>query len=409
MKAKVVIVGAFLVAVIVILALTWKGSGKPDAIGSDGTDGALVAVATGSAGLASPPPSGAPVEISFLYSSEKKEWIEAVAAPFKAAHPEITLTLLPRGSLAAAQAIVDDKEKPTVFSPADSLVMNLAVADWKTKGRGDLLAPSGDDAAQSLVITPLVFVIWEDRAEALLKAAKGNITWKTLHKAIVSNQGWPAVGGKAAWGFVKLGHTDPTQSNSGLQALYLMTLEYYGRPSVDVPDLLKPDYQTFIKETEKGVSKFEASTGTFMTEMVRFGPSKYDVAVVYENLAISQLVNAQGRWGNLKVYYPQTTLWSDHPAAIVQGDWVTPAQKQAARVWLAHLRSRPSQERALAFGFRPGDPSVPVKSADAQNPWTKLAPYGIQIDIPPVARAPEGPLVRNLLTMWSRVVDAPSR
>ena len=66
MKAKVVIVGAFLVAVIVILALTWKGSGKPDAIGSDGTDGALVAVATGSAGLASPPPSGAPVEISFL-------------------------------------------------------------------------------------------------------------------------------------------------------------------------------------------------------------------------------------------------------------------------------------------------------------------------------------------------------
>jgi hypothetical protein len=218
-----------------------------------------------------------------------------------------------------------------------------------------------------------------------------------------------SVGGKPEWGFVKLGHTDPTQSNSGLQALYLMTLEFYGKPSIDIADLLKPDYQTFVKETEKGVSKFEASTGTFMTEMVRFGPSKYDLAVVYENLAISQIENAQGRWGNLHAYYPQTTLWSDHPAAILQADWVTPAQKQAAHVWLAHLRSRAVQERALAFGFRPGDPTVPVKSADASNPWTKLAPYGIQIDIPPVAKAPDGPVVRNMLTMWSRVVDPSSR
>jgi hypothetical protein len=64
------------------------------------------------------------------------------------------------------------------------------------------------------------------------------------------------------------------------------------------------------------------------------------------------------------------------------------------------------QERALSFGFRPGDPKVPVKSADTSNPWTKLATYGIQVDIPPVAKAPDGPVVRNMLTMWSRVVDS---
>jgi hypothetical protein len=401
MKAKLAIVGAFLLAVIVIIAFTWKGSAGKDTVTAD-TDASKVPGAQ-------PQPGSAPVEITMLYSTEKKEWIEAAAIPFRKDHPEIKLTLNAKGSLAGAQAIVDDKEKPTLFSPADSLIMNLAAADWKTKGRSDLFATTGDDAPQSLVITPLLFVIWEDRAQALLKASNGSITWKTIHKAVMSNQGWPAVGGKAAWGFVKLGHTDPTQSNSGLQALYLMSLEFYGKPSVDVPDLLKPDYQQFIKETEKGVTKFEASTGTFMTDMVRFGPSKYDLAVVYENLAISQIENAQGRWGNLRVYYPSTTLWSDHPAAILQGDWVTDAQKQAARTWLAHLRSRAVQERALAFGFRPGDPTVPVKSADANNPWTKLAPYGIQIDIPTAAKAPEGPVVRNLLTMWSRVVDASNR
>src|SRR5207302_1259445 len=114
------------------------------------------------------------------------------------------------------------------------------------------------------------------------------------------------------------GHTDPTRSNSGLQALLLMTLEYYDKKKgLDVGDLLDPKYQTWVKEIEKGVPKFETSTGAFMTDMIRFGPSKYDIAVVYENLAISQIENAQGKWQTLKLVYPAETLWSDHPVAIL--------------------------------------------------------------------------------------------
>ncbi len=184
-----------------------------------------------------------------------------------------------------------------------------------------------------------------------------------------------------------------------------MTLEYYKKTAgLQVADLLKPEYQAFIRDIEKGVTGFGASTGTFMTDMIRFGPSKYDVAFVYENLAIAEVENAQGRWGNLKVYYPATTLWSDHPVAILEGSWVTDAAKKAARTYVKFLRSRPVQEQALAFGFRSADPSVPLKTADARNPFTRLAQYGIQIDIPPAAAAPSGALVKNLLTMWSRVV-----
>ncbi len=394
MKAKIAILAVFVAAVafIVLRTLAPKTELTSDPAGA--VDGAT------------PKSAAATVEISMLYSTEKKEWIEAAAQGFQKEHPEIKLTLSGKGSVVAEEGIVDDKEKPTIFSPADSGILNLAIDDWKTKGRGDLFATQGDDAPQSLVITPIVWVVWEDRADVLLKAAKGQITWKTLRKAIASNQGWPAIGGKPAWGFVKLGQTDPTQSNSGLSALYLMTLEFYGKPSVEIGDLLKPDYQAWVKDIEKGVTKFESSTGTFMTDMVRFGPSKYDIAVVYENLAISQIENAQGRWGSLKVYYPQTTLWSDHPAGILAADWVTDAQRQAARKWLAYLRSRPVQEKALAFGFRPGDTSVPVKSADAQNPWSRLAQYGIQVEIPPVARAPDGAVARNLMTMWTRLIGA---
>lgn len=388
MNGKILIVAGFLLAAGGIFYFSSRSAGT-------GSGGVIVAT---------PPKAG--VEITVLYSTEKKEWLEAATAGFAKEHPEISVKLAGKGSLDAAQALVDGKEQPTLWSPADSLVLSLAASDWQTKNGTQLFGAEGSaDAPQALVITPLIFVVWEDRAEALLKSAGGKLTWKAIRAAVVSNQGWPAVGGKPEWGFVKLGHTDPTRSNSGLQALLSMSFEYYRKTGgLSVADVLEPNYQAWVRDIEKGVSRFETSTGTFMTDMIRFGPSKYDLAVVYENLAASQLENAQGRWGNLKVYYPATTLWSDHPMALLQGPWVTESQKTAARVCLNYLRSRPVQEQALAYGFRPADPSVPVKSADPHNPFNRLAAYGVQLDIPAAATAPDPAVVRNLLTMWSRVV-----
>jgi hypothetical protein len=407
MKAKVIIVILFAAVAGFILWRT-RGTRPFAATSAEPSGSAMVAVPPVGSTRPLPPgePAASPVRIELVYGTEKKEWIEACVADFSKIHPEIKVALVGKGSLDAAQAILDGKDKPTLYSPADSLVLNLLASDWETKNRAELF-DKGDDAPQPLVITPLVFAIWEDRAEPLLKAAGGHVSWKTIEKAVSSNRGWPAVGGKAEWGFVKLGHTDPTRSNSGLQALLLMTFEYYGKTTgLTVGDLLKPEYQRFVVSVEKGVSKFETSTGTFMTDMIRFGPSKYDIAVVYESLVISQIENAQGRWGNLRVYYPETTLWSDHPIGLLNGDWSTDEQKKAGRALVAYLRSRPMQERALAYGFRPADPAVPIRTPDGQNPFTRLASFGVKVDIPPVANPPEGAVIRNLLTMWSRVVGA---
>ena len=384
---KGVIIGLFVVAIAAILGATlFLGGSK----GGEGEDPSK--------------PEGKPegkaptaqVAISMLYSTEKEDWIKSAAAEFTTAHPEIKLDLKGMGSFKAAEAILDGTEKPTVFSPSDTLAMNLLAADWDAKHH---TAPFLG-TPEPLVITPLVFVIWEERAQVLQQS--GGVNWKTIHKAVSSNQGWPAIGGKADWGFVKLGHTDPTLSNSGLQTVFLMSLDFYQKNSITVSDILDPKYQEWVGQLEKGVGKFEASSGTFMTDMVRFGPSKYDIAVVYESLAISQLGNAQGRWGNLKVYYPSTTVWSDNPAVILQG--ATPDQQAAAKEWLSWLHGSAVQQRALSYGFRPADPAIPIKTADANNPFVKYAPYGVQVEIPPVATMPEGSVVRNMMTMWSRVV-----
>lgn len=395
MKGKILIIGAFVLAAILVVLLVGKDDKKTDKKAETGS-------AQGTA-AAKPPEPGS--EIQVVYSTEKKDWIEAVTADFNKAHPEIKVSLVGKGSIDAAQAILDGQLQPTVWSPADSMVLNLLTSDWQTKNHASIVASSGDDAPQPLVLTPLVFVAWEDRANALMKSSGGTIGWKSIHKAVTSPQGWLAIGGQGRWGFVKLGHTDPTKSNSGLEALYLMSLEYWNKPKLAIEDLLDPKYQEFVKGVEKGVTKFENSTGTFMTDMVRFGPSKFDIAVVYESLAISQLADAAGRWGKLKVYYPSTTIWSDHPVALLDAPWVTPAQKAAARQYIAFLRSKPAQQRALEYGFRPADTSVPIVTNDAQNPFTRLAADGITVDVPPAAPAPEGPVVRNLMMMWTRVVQ----
>ncbi|MEJ7600039.1 MAG: substrate-binding domain-containing protein [Kofleriaceae bacterium] len=390
MKPKLAIVIGFLLAVVVIIVIA-KGSG-----GSKPAPQPAVAVP----GSGSPARSAA-AEITLEYSTEKKEWLEAAVAEFERANPAIKVKLVGKGSLEAAGDILDGADKPVLWSPADSLIANLLAADWETKTGKKLFEVSGDHA---LVLSPLVFVVWEDRAKVLVDQQTQQLSWKQIHKAVASPKGWPAIGGKAAWGFVKLGHTDPNRSNSGVQALALMALEFFGSQSLTVEQLLEPKFQEFVKEIERGVQKFEASTGTFMTDMIRFGPSKYDIAVVYESLAVSQIDNAQGRWGNLHIYYPPVTMWSDHPIVILDGDWVTADQRAAAERLVTYLRSKPVQSTALRFGFRPADPSVPIKTAEGSNPFTKLAQYGLSTELPPAARPADGIVVRNLIMMWSRIV-----
>ncbi len=325
---KAVILGVFLVAAAAIgyFAISRGGSsnggGTPEAAKPDGKP-------------AAPTPAATPqIEIAFEYSTEKEQWLDSALAGFEADNPAIKVKRISKGSLEAEAAILDGTDKPVLWSPADSGIANLLSADWQTKTGTAAFVGKPDP----LVLSPLVYVVWEDRAKVLLDASKGQITWRAIRDAVASAKGWPAIGGKPAWGFVKLGQTDPTKSNSGLEALVLMAHEYFGATKpLAVEQLLDPKFQDFVAGIEAGVPHFEASTGTFMTDMVRFGPSKYDVAVVYESRAISELQNAQGRWGSLHIYYPSVTVWSDHP--IVMFASATAEQQAAAQA------DRVSQER----------------------------------------------------------------
>jgi ABC-type Fe3+ transport system substrate-binding protein len=146
-----------------------------------------------------------------------------------------------------------------------------------------------------------------------------------------------------------------------------------------------------------------------MKDMILYGPSRYDVIWNYESVAIGDMGAAQGRWGNLLVYYPKPTLWSNHPFVFLKGDWVTAEQRAAAKELRDFLLLPEVQSRALDFGFRPANPDVKLLTSDPNNPWNRLKAYGVRVDVPAVAEPPSGDVTRLLLETWRRVVEPQAR
>lgn len=368
-------------------------------------------------------PASQPVELVIWYSTEKETWLEEAVRRFEESGATangrpvaIRLVGLGSGEIADRVARQDwgDNPRPTVVSPASSIWTEVLAADWATQNGGTIIA--GD--TPPLVLTPLVVVAWEERAAVLWPRGNAEF-WTSIHDALVAPAGWqdvaeangfgpgtPEYDKAQGWGFVKFGHTSPLTSNSGTQGLILMAYGYYNKTNGLVPgDVQREEFQRWLFDMESAVLDFSASTGTIMTSMVQFGPSKYDLVLVYENLAIERIDAAQGRWGQaLRIYYPPATMFSDHPYVILGDPLTTADERAAAERFRAFLLERPQQELALQFGFRPADPRVPVVTSSPNNPFNRYASYGVQVDVAQEVETPSGETVAALLEFWRREV-----
>lgn len=352
------------------------------------------------AGAPAPSPAAAPLTLGIAYGTEKKRWLESAAGQF-ARTPQgqgIKIELIPMGSLEGAQAILrgdDASRRIDVWSPASSLYQQSFAQDWQVKYGNNPIARS-----EPLALTPMVFVFWDERYQAFAQKYP-QVSFQTIGQALAEPGGWGGIAGKGDWGLFKFGHTHPNQSNSGLMTLVLMAYDFHHKSrGLSMTDVIDPAYQSWMESLERGVSGMDNSTGTMMRDMVLKGPSSYDALFVYESVAIDYLKNAEGRWGKLRVVYPHYNAWNDNPYCILDAPWSSPAQRQAAQAFLDFLLSEPIQREALDHGFRPANPSVPVKFPE--SPFVRLAPYGLQLDLSTVCDPPPPEVLNNLLASWQR-------
>jgi hypothetical protein len=355
-----------------------------------------------------PPPE--PVEITIYYGTEKRDWLEGMREAFLATHPTvdghpIAITLEGMGSREMYLAVLDGAIQPTVLSPASSLQISI-FQDLSIQKFGAPMANLADEAnCHPLLNTPLVLVAWKERADALWGTDPGDALWEQLSQAATDPQGWGAYG-HPDWGFFKFGHTNPLKSNSGFMTIILLAYEFHDKQSgLSTADIQDAAFQTWFIDIESAITDFGDSTGSYMRDIIAYGPSKYDMVAVYESVAIEQAENAVGRYGELYIYYPPSTLMSDHPYCILNTDWVTDQERTAAQSFMAFLLSDPAQESAVMdYGFRSFDQSVPLDQPG--SPFLSLADSGIQIsNLPPQVDIPNGQVLDALLDYWARQID----
>ena len=346
-----------------------------------------------------PVPDKPPVTVRIAYGSEKKAWLEEAIKAFDATGPKsaagnpLKIEAKSFGSGEAATAILDGSFKAHVYSPASAAYLAILNQSWMTMPNAPHskpLAPAGDP----VVLSPIVIAMWKPMAEALGWPTK-DIGWKDIIKVSKDPAGWGSLA-HPEWGVFKLGHTHPEFSNSGLLAVLAEAYAGAGKlRGLERTDLDAKATQDYLGAIENAVVHYGKSTSLFTDQMLANGPAYMSACVTYENLVIESYGKTTNAPFPLVAIYPvEGTFWSDHPYSILDAEWVGADEKAGAQAFLAFLKSKPMQERALALGFRPADSSIamaaPVDAAhgaDPKQPETLL-------------EVPGGEVLSHLLEVW---------
>lgn len=344
---------------------------------------------------------GGTVTISVAYGSEKQEWLEPLVKQFNDAKNKtkdgkvIVVEATAMGSIESERGIMDGTLQPTVWSPASSVYIPVAEADWKKAHTGALFT----DTPKDLVLSPVVIAMWRPMAQALGWPAKA-LGWADIAALATSADGWKAYG-HPEWGPFKFGHTHPAYSNSGIVSIIAETYAGLNKQRGLVADDLKsPELQKFMSDVESGVIHYGTSTGFFADRMFARGPSYLSAAVMYENLIVAQeskrLAGQSSQIPVVAIYPKEGTFWSNHPYVILNAPWVKPEQKEAAGIFQTFLLDKPQQLKALELGFRPADPSIAMASPlDAQ--------HGADVSQPKtILEVPSGPMIDGIQKLWQQ-------
>jgi Ca-activated chloride channel homolog len=341
-------------------------------------------------------PSDDKLDLTFTYGSEKEKWINEVTGEFNRGDhrtgggKRIYVRAIPMGSGEAIDEVLDGRRQPDIISPASAAFIKLGNAQSQSKYGKDLIA-----STDNLVLSPVVIAMWKPMAEAV-GWGKKPIGWSDILALARSQKGWEAYG-YPQWGRFKFGHTHPQFSNSGLISLFAEVYAASGKTAgLTVADVNKPHTADFLSGIEKSVVHYGSSTGFFGRQMFSTGPQYLSAAVLYENMVIESYSQNNLPFPVVAIYPKEGTFWSDHPIGVVEREWVTPEHREAAKTYIQYLLQRPQQEKAIAYGFRPGAVDVALASpideahgVDPKEPKTTL-------------EVPSVPVMDAILSLWQQ-------
>ncbi len=244
--------------------------------------------------------------------------------------------------------------KPVIFEP--SVSHWLALANERSGRQLFDLANSQPTANAAVVMA-----IWESRLEAIRsKVGYQDIGWEELLQVLNSPNGWCDYNLPNCRRTVYYGHTDPRISSTGLSTLIA---EFYASSRLNgftgralTADQIKDsNVQDGVHNIENLIRHYSSRTTEFK-EYIAQGPQFLDFVALEENdlIFINEGKTQYKPPEKLVALYPKEgTFWHEHPFGIVNADWVTQEQKDAAAVFTQYVLAAPQQEIIMAEGFRP--------------------------------------------------------
>lgn len=271
-------------------------------------------------------------------------------------------------------------ERPTVFAP--SVSHWFALVNFQANRDVFDLANIVETAR-----APVVMAIWESRLKAIQDTVGyEDVGWEELLDVLNSENGWQDFGLPGARRQVYYGHTDPRVSSTALSTLIM---EFYAAARdegftgrrLGLEQVRDETIQEGVRRIENLIRHYSSRTTEFK-EYIAQGTDYLDFVALEENdlIYINQGKTEVKPPEKLVALYPKEgTFWHEHPMGIVNADWVTPEQREAARIFIDYVLTESVQRRIMDAGFRPvnpavelGYPFVPENGVTAQGPKTVL-------------------------------------
>lgn len=350
-------------------------------------------------------------------SSEKIDLLSELARDFNASNQEVQgkrVVVAPKtkASGGAAQLLADgwdesaEGPRPVIWTPASSVWG--AVLDQRLAQKG---AAAMAGTGTPFMSSPLVIAMPKPMAQAL-GWPDTPIGFTDVLNLARDPQGW-AGKGHPEWGEFRLGKTNPNFSTSGLHALIAQNYAATAKTSdLTKEDLQRDDVAAFNTGIESSVVHYGDTTLTFLNNWYaadrRGDPYSYASAVAVEEKSVIDY-NTGNPDGKLDpgeqprpprvplvaIYPKEGTIFSDNPLYVLDAEWVSPAQKEAAQAFVQFTLKPENQQKTLRYNFRPGNPQVAIgapivkdNGVDPGQPQTT-----VQVPTPPVAVA--------LLDQWA--------
>ena len=159
------------------------------------------------------------------------------------------------------------------------------------------------------------------------------------------------------------------------------------------------DVQQGVRDIEQLIRHYSTRTTEFK-DYIAQGPDYLDFVALEENdlIYINRGLTEYRPPEQLVALYPKEgTFWHEHPLAIVNADWVTPEQAEAARLFIDYVLTPDVQRAIMEQGFRPANPDVELGFPFVEENGVDPAGPATVLDVP----APE--VIAAIQQSWAFV------